>query len=171
MRRSWDGGPVNWRAIRENIVGFLIVCGIVGAGLWWGWTHWLPAVQDWAAPKPFASVDGNFVVGKQYRTLAECESESTYIARTLGNDPALKNAGCVNLAADPKRLVFVAPKVPEDWSLTFTHPGTDNTDTVGHYPTLRDCLLAAIPLVPNGKTSLGEAGLDCQYGPAQEPTP
>ena len=92
-----------------------------------------------------------------------------------GSDSELVTKGCVNLAEDPKRLVFAPPVVPSDWHLTFTHPGSDpdnpNTDIVGHYPTLRDCLLAANPLMPCDKKSMREAGFDCEYRPAQEPKP
>ncbi len=142
------------------------------------WGVWLyVGRQEWVAPKPFATVDKDFKVVSQYRTLTECTEVATRYVLDFGSDSEVVTIpkGCVNLAEDPKRLVFTTPYVPSDWQLTFTHPGSDpdypKTDTVGHYPTLRDCLLAAIPLMPSDKKSMREAGFDCEYGPAQEGKP
>ncbi len=152
----------------------LVVFGVIAVIFWRVWNSEGPKIQEWAAPKPFATVDKDFKVRTQYRTLAECAESVTQFARMFGSEMTIAK-GCVNLAEDPKRLAFTTPSVPSDWHLTFTHPGSDpdypNTDTVGHYPTLRDCLLGAIPLMPSDKKSMREAGFDCEYGPALEGKP
>jgi hypothetical protein len=152
-----------------------VVLGVIAAAVWWRWNEEVPKIREWAAPKPFATVDKDFKVGSQYRTLAECADSAARDARMFGSDSKVMTIpkGCVNLAQDPKRLVFTTPYVPSDWHLTFTHPHDPdnffpNVDVVGQYPTLRDCLLAAIPLMPSDKKTMSEAGFDCEYGPAGE---
>ncbi len=78
------------------------------------WNYYASRIQEWAGPKPFAAVDKDFNVRSHYRTLEECAKAATFEARFFGSDSELVTVpkGCVNLAEDPKRLVFIPPHVP-----------------------------------------------------------
>jgi hypothetical protein len=167
---------MNKTTIGERVFGALSTFVFIAFLLWVAWV-WIWR-QEWAAPKPFATVDKDFKIGNQYQTLEACTKTATDDAQMFGSDSEVMAVpkGCVNLAEDPKRLVFTTPYVPSDWHLTFEHPRSDpydpySVEIVGHFPTLRDCLLAALPLIPSDKRTMREAGFDCEYGPAQEGKP
>jgi hypothetical protein len=176
-----EGGAMSKETIVERVGGYgcmTVILGVIAVIVWRAWNSEVPKIQEWVAPKPFATVDEDFNVHSQYRTLAECATSATDKARMFGSDSkgVTIPRGCVNLAKDPERLAFTTPYVPSDWHLTFTHPRSDpydpySVEIVGHYPTLRDCLLAALPLMPSDKRTMREAGFDCEYGPAQEKKP